>query len=64
MAEKCNGNIQEYYDEEKIILLRDYYIFNNKIEGIYKAYCYNRQIWETCNYKNDKGEYKSYHGNG
>ena len=42
MAEKCNGNIQEYYDEEKIILLRDYYIFNNKIEGIYKAYCDNR----------------------
>jgi len=66
MTEKCNGNIQEYDNKEKILLLREYYIFNDRIEGTYKEYWENGQIWETCNYKNNKkeGEYKEYHSNG
>ena len=66
MTKKCNRNIQEYYDQEKRILLGEYYIFNGRIEGECKRYYENGQLLQICNYKNNKneGEYKEYYING
>ena len=44
----------------------EYFQNNGKIEGEYKRYHINGQLYEICNYINDRknGEYKEYYDNG
>jgi antitoxin component YwqK of YwqJK toxin-antitoxin module len=62
MTEKKNGIIRIYGDKAEKKLWYEYFIFNNKREGEYKAYYDNGKIYIVCNYKNGKleGGYKSY----
>jgi uncharacterized protein len=58
--------IRTYHDNAKTQLKEEYYEVNGKIEGVYKKYYYNGQIYIICNFINGilHGEYKSYHKNG
>ena len=58
------GLIRTYHDNG--ILKEEYYVINDKKEGIYKSYYENGQIWVICNYIDGKknGEYKSYSEDG
>jgi len=60
------GVIRTYHDHEETHIRQEYFILNNKKEGIYKSYHYNGQLWKEVNYIDDKknGIYKSYHENG
>ncbi len=65
MSEKKNGVIQEYFGKGKINLWKKFFIFNGKIEGEYKKYWEDGQLWITYNYKNGKleGECITYYQN-
>jgi len=60
------GVIRTYHDEEKTKLKEEYFICDNKKEGIYKSYHDNGQLKEEVNYIDGKknGIRKSYHENG
>ena len=48
------GVIRTYHDIEKTKLKEEYFIHNNKIEGIYKYYHRNGQLREEINYIDGK----------
>ena len=61
-----SGVIRTYHDEEKTQLKEEYFISDNKKEGIYKSYHNNGQLNVEVNYIDGKMNeiYKSYHYNG
>ena len=61
-----SGVIRTYYDQDETKLKEEYFVHNNKKEGIYKRYYKNGQLWEKVNYINNKknGIEKSYWKNG
>jgi antitoxin component YwqK of YwqJK toxin-antitoxin module len=60
------GVVRTYYDEEKTKIFEEYFKMNGKIEGIYKSYWQNGQLFYEVNYIDDKREgiYKSYWDDG
>jgi len=44
------GVIRTYYDQEETQIRQEYFILNNKKEGIYKSYHENGQLFEEVNY--------------
>ena len=60
------GVIRTYHDNAKTKLKKEYFIHNNKIEGSYKLYHDNGQLWHEVNYIDDKMNwiYKKYYENG
>ena len=60
------GVVRRYYDDAKNILLEEYFINAGKIEGIYKSYHINGQLYKKVNYIDGKmnGIYKEYYNNG
>ena len=61
-----SGVIRTYHDKEKTELKEEYFVHNNKKEGIYKSYWNNGQLSVEVNYIDDKrnGIFKSYYYNG
>ena len=60
------GVIRTYHDQDETKLKEEYFVHNNKKEGIYKLYYENGDLWKEVNYIDDKrnGIFKSYHSNG
>jgi len=60
------GVIRTYHDKDKTKLNEEYFIHNNKKEGIYKSYYENGQLKVEVNYIDGlrHGIFKSYHDNG
>lgn len=56
MTKRRNCVIKIYVDIAKIDLYCEYYIFNGKMEGNYKEYYKNKQLFTICNYINGKKE--------
>lgn len=58
--------VKEYRDEEETILSEHYFLKNRKLEGVYKYWHRNGQLFEQCSFKdgNLDGEYKHWHSNG
>ena len=60
------GVVRTFHDKEKTKVKVEYFKMNGKIEGIYKEYRDNGQLWNEVNYIDGKmnGIYKSYNYNG
>ena len=60
------GVVKIYYDLEKTRLKEEYFMNNNKIEGIKKIYHETGELCVEVNYIDDKenGIYKAYHQTG
>jgi antitoxin component YwqK of YwqJK toxin-antitoxin module len=60
------GVVRTYHNEEKTKVKEEYFKMNGKIEGVYKSYHDNGQLFEEINYIDGliQGIFKSYHENG
>ena len=60
------GVVRTYHDQEQTQLKEEYFQLNGKINGIYKSYHRNGQLYSEVNYidGNRNGIYKSYYENG
>ena len=60
------GVVRTYYDQEQTKLKTEYFQLNGKINGIYKSYYKNGQLYSEVNYIDNKinGIYKEYYENG
>ncbi len=50
------GVVRTYHDNEQTKLYQEYFIINDIVEGEYKSYHENNQLWNICNYINGKRE--------
>ena len=48
------GVVRTFHDKEKTKVKEEYFKMNGKIEGIYKSYHENGQLWEEVNYIDGK----------